>query len=106
MADDGPAESDELSELLHAQRAGVQVFWICGDTKQALAERLAIVLSEHLNDGDEYQLSYNAMRIGWENHPGRKAGIFAKGRSARTELFFEYSVIVTIRERRTREEGG
>lgn len=85
----------------------MQVFWICGDTKQALAERLAIVLSEHLEDGDEYQLSYNAMQVGWENHPGKNAGIFAKGRSARTELFFEYSVIVIIRERRSpREEGG
>lgn len=99
MVDEPTEPDDELSELLQASRPGVQVFWISGATKQALADRLAVVLSEHLSDGDDYQLSYNAMQSGWTNHPQQKGGIFGKDRAAHTELFFEYSVIVTIRER-------
>lgn len=100
MADDRP--HDDLSELVQASQPGIQVFWITGATKQAMAERLALILSEHVSPDHEYQLSYNAMQVGWDTPPAQKPGIFRAGNpNPRTTLHFEHTVIVTIRERTT-----
>src|SRR4051812_4012387 len=56
-------------ELVLAEEGGVRVFYIAAPTMQDLVDRLALVLGEHMRDGDELHVTYNAMQSGWTEHP-------------------------------------
>jgi hypothetical protein len=44
-----------------------------GASMQELVDRLALVLGEHMHDGDELHVTYNAMQYGWQEHPRPRA---------------------------------
>jgi hypothetical protein len=66
---------------------------------QELVDRLALVLSEHMHDDDELHVTYNAMQSGWQDHPPTKGGLARRAEPGWTELRFEYSAFVVLRER-------
>ena len=86
-------------ELVLAEEAGVRVFYISAPTMQDLVDRLALVLGEHMHDGDELHVTYNAMQSGWQNHAPRKGNLIRRPEAGWTELRFEYSAFVVLRER-------
>jgi hypothetical protein len=85
--------------VLAAAEGGVRVFWVVANTMQDLVDRLALVLGEHMADGDELHVTYNAMQSGWHNHPPVKGNLLRAPQPAWTELRFEYSTFVVLRER-------
>ena len=86
-------------ELVLAEEGGVRVFYIAAPTMQELVDRLALVLGEHMHDGDELHVTYNAMQSGWQEHPPTKGGLIRRPEAGWTELRFEYSAFVVLRER-------
>lgn len=94
LPDDAPA-----GELVLAEEGGVRVFYIAAPTIQELVDQLALVLGEHMHDGDELHVTYNAMQSGWQEHPPTKGGLIRQPKAGWTELGFEYSAFVVLRER-------
>lgn len=88
-------------ELVLAEEGGVRVFYIAAATMQELVNRLALVLGEHMHDGDELHVTYNAMQSGWTEHPAKKGHVMRKPEAGWTELHFEYSAFVVLRTRTT-----
>jgi hypothetical protein len=86
-------------ELVLAEEGGVRVFYIAAPTMQDLVDRLALVLGEHMRDGDELHVTYNAMQSGWTEHPAKKGHVMRKPEAGWTELHFEYSAFVVLRAR-------
>jgi hypothetical protein len=89
---DASGTPDPVSEVLVAVEGGVRVFWIAAATMQALVDRLALVLDEHMTADDELHVTYNAMQSGWQHHPARLM------QKEWTELHFEYSAFVVLRQ--------
>lgn len=82
--------------VLTSQHLGVRVWWITAPTLQEMVDRLAVVLGEHMQESDDLHVSYNGMQNGWQER--------AKVRLLReperwTELSFEYSALVILRDR-------
>lgn len=77
-----------------SEHLGVRVFCIAAPDAQGLADRLAVVLGEHMAADDEMHLTYNAIQSGWEHDPGRAGWL---GRSPHTQLFFEYTALLVLR---------
>jgi hypothetical protein len=94
LPDDAPA-----GELVLAEEGGVRVFYIAAPSMQELVDRLALVLGEHMHDGDELHVTYNAMQSGWTNHPPTKGHLLRAPEQGWTELHFEYSAFVVLRAR-------
>ena len=86
-------------ELVLAEEGGVRVFYISAPTMPDLVDRLALVLGEHMHDGDELHVTYNAMQSGWQEHPPTKGGLIRRPEAGWTELRFEYSAFVVLRPR-------
>lgn len=87
--------SAELPEgIVGSEHLGVRVFCISAADAQSLADRIAIVLGEHMAPDDEMHLTYNAIQSGWQHDPGRDGWL---GRDAHTQLFFEYSAMLVLR---------
>jgi hypothetical protein len=82
---DGTVDSEHL---------GVRVFCISAPDPQQLADRLALVLGEHMETDDQMHLTYNAIQSGWQHDPGREGW---RGRSPHTQLFFEYTALLVLR---------
>ena len=86
----------ELPEgIIASEHLGARVWFVTASSMQQLADLLAIVLGEHMDDHDELHVTYNAMQSGSRHHPG-KPGLLL-GRDPHTELFFEYSALVVLR---------
>ena len=97
---DQPREAEPWPEdLVLAEEAGVRVFYIAAPSMQELVDRLALVLGEHMHDDDELHVTYNAMQSGWQDHPPTKGGLARRAEPGWTELRFEYSAFVVLRER-------
>lgn len=77
-----------------AEHLGARVFCINGPDAQTLADRLAVVLGEHMASSDEMHLTYNAIQSGWQHDPGRAGRC---GQAPHTQLFFEYSALLVLR---------
>ncbi len=75
------------------------MFWIASETMQGLVDHLALVLGEHMATNDELHVTYNAMQSGWLDHPGRQGTIWQRAKAPWTELQFEYSTFVVLRDR-------
>lgn len=89
-------------DIILGEEGAVRVFWLAAENMQGLVDRLALVLSEHMGDGDELHVTYNAMQSGWEDHPARKGSIVNAPQAGWTELRFEYSAFVILRGGRAR----
>lgn len=77
-----------------SEHLGARVFCISAPDAQTLADRLALVLGEHMASDDEIHLTYNAIQSGWQHEPGHAGW---HGRPPHTELFFEYSAVLVLR---------
>jgi hypothetical protein len=86
-------------DVVMAHEPGVRVFWLKADDMQGLVDRLALVLSEHMTDGDELHVTYNAMQSGWQEHAGVRGSLVRSPKAPWTELMFEYSAFVILRGR-------
>jgi len=87
------SDGDRLDEqwpagVVMAQERGVRVFWITASDVQGLVERLALVLGEHMADGDELHVTYNAMQAGWQEHAPRKGSEMRAPAAGWTELMY------------------
>jgi hypothetical protein len=82
---DGTVGSDHL---------GARVFCISAPDAQTLADRLALILGEHMANDDDMHLTYNAIQSGWQHDAG---GDGLRSRQAHTQLFFEYSALLVLR---------
>ncbi len=81
--------------IVGSEHLGVRVWFLTAASMQQLADSLSVVLGEHMDEGDELHVTYNAMQSGSQHHPG-KPGLLG-GRDPYTELFFEYSALVVLR---------
>jgi CO/xanthine dehydrogenase Mo-binding subunit len=89
--------------IVGSEHLGARVFLISAADAQGLADRLAIVLGEHMEESDEMHLTYNAMQSGWHQDPGT-AGV--RGRRSHTQLFFEYTALLVLRARSAARSNG
>jgi hypothetical protein len=87
--------------ILAFEHLGVRVWWITAPTLQEMVDRRALVLGEHLLDSDDLLVSYNGMQKAWEEKA--KFKLFGPAQQW-TELEFEYSALVILRERSAREQ--
>ncbi|MGI8557617.1 MAG: hypothetical protein ACR2ND_04815 [Solirubrobacteraceae bacterium] len=66
----------ELSQLpdgtVGSQHLGVRIFSVCAPTMQELIDRIAVILGEHLDPGDELHVSFNSMQNGSQEHARAK----------------------------------
>ena len=85
--------------LVFAEEPGVRVFWVVAESMQSLVDRLALILSERMRDNDELHVTYNAMQSGWQHDPGHPGDWRHAPRTPYTNLHFEYSAFVVMRQR-------
>lgn len=98
MSDD-PADHDEpAGDVILAVEGGVRVFWVVAPTMPDLVTRMALVLGEHMTDDDELHVTYNAMQNGWQHHAAQPRRLTKPPTQDWTELQFEYSAFVVLRE--------
>jgi len=93
----GPHESGWPDDVVFAHEGAVRVVWVQAEEMQGLVDRLALVLSEHMQAGDELHVTYNAMQNGWVEHEPRKGSVLKPAKSGWTQLQFEYSAFVILR---------
>jgi len=94
------SESQEAGwpgDLVFAREGAVRVFWVQAEDMQGLVDRLALVLGEHMQAGDELHVTYNAMQNGWVEHQPEKGSVLRPGTPGWTQLQFEYSAFVILR---------
>ncbi len=87
--------------IVGSEHLGVRVFCISALDAQSLADRLAVVLGEHMATDDEMHLTYNAIQVGWQHDPGRAGW---PGRPAHTQLLFEHSALLVLRPPAQRDD--
>jgi hypothetical protein len=77
-----------------SEHLGVRVFSVSAPSMQELIDRMAVILGEHLDQGDELHVSFNSMQNGSQDHAGQK---LLQTPRPWTELFFEYSALLVLR---------
>ena len=97
MSDQHPEPDDRLTELTISEAGDVRVLWVKGSTMQALVDRVAVALQEHMRDHDELHVTYSSMQSGWTQRPGRPGSLLRDGVAPYTELSFEYSAFIVLR---------
>jgi hypothetical protein len=80
--------------IVGSEHLGARVFCISAPDAQTLADRLALVLGEHMASDDEMHLTYNAIQSGWHHEPGHGGWL---GHEPQTHLFFEYTALLVLR---------
>jgi hypothetical protein len=94
VSDELDNASGGLEGIVGSEHAGVRVWSVCAPTLQELIDRIAVILGEHMADGDQLHVSYNAMQIG-EQLVQRPHLLRAPEQW--TESFFEYSALLVLR---------
>jgi hypothetical protein len=91
-----PASPDELHalEAAAAEHQGVRVWSIIAPTQQELADRIALVLGEHMTDHDELHITHAVVQNGAETKSRRHV---LREDETWTELSFEYSAVIVLR---------
>jgi hypothetical protein len=87
-------DSELPQGAVSSQHVGLRVFCISAPDPQELADKVALVLGEHMAAHDQIHLTYNAVQTGWQHDPGRAGW---RGRPPHTQLFFEYSALLVLR---------
>jgi len=89
------SETSQLPDgTVGSQHLGVRVFSVTAPSMQELIDRMAVILGEHLDPGDELHISFNSMQNGSQEHA--RAKLLQTSRPW-TELFFEYSALLVLR---------
>lgn len=90
------SEPDDLRALEEAssEHDGVRVWSVTGPTQQALVDRVAVVLGEHMSDTDELHVTYTVVQNGSQE---RARGRLFRDSETWTELSFEYSALIVLR---------
>jgi hypothetical protein len=89
------AEPDHsLDQIVTSEHRGVRVWSIQASSMQELIDQLAIVLGEHMADGDELHVAYNGMQNGAQP---RQRHHLLRAPEQWTELQFEYSALIVLR---------
>ncbi len=83
--------------IVVGEQGAVRVFWLTAPHMQGLVDRLALVLSEHLDGGDELHVTYNAMQSAWRQHPPQTGSVLRPPAAGWTELCCEYSALAILR---------
>ena len=92
-------EFENLADgLIASAHLGVRVWSIRAASMQELIDQIAVVLGEHMAEGDELHISYDAMQTGAELR--RRDHLF-KAPEEWTERSFEYSALIVLRARTT-----
>jgi hypothetical protein len=68
-----------------------------------MVDRVAVVLGEHLQESDELHISYHGMQTGSEDKARFK---LFQAAEQWTELHFEYSALVVLRDRQAPTSQG
>jgi hypothetical protein len=98
------AEADHsLEQIVTSEHGGVRVWSIQSSSMQELIDQLAVVLGEHMADGDELHVAYNGMENGAEP---RQRNHLLRHPQQWTELQFEYSALIVLRARGSRGTAG
>jgi hypothetical protein len=88
------SEPDKLPDgTIGSQHLGVRVFSVSAPSMQELIDRIAVILGEHLDTGDELHVSFSSMQNGSQQHAGHK---LLQTPRPWTELFFEYSALLEM----------
>ena len=93
MSDELP---DGIEGTIGSEHLGVRVWSMRGATMQELIDQIAMVLGEHMADGDELHVSYSSMQAGQEL---RERGHLLRAAEQWTETLLEYSALVVLRSR-------
>lgn len=90
------SEREDLAGLeeLTSEHRGVRIWSVQGPSQQALIDRIAVILGEHMADGDELHITYAVVQNGSED---RTKFRFLREPDVWTELFFEYSALLILR---------
>ncbi len=92
--------SDEVDDVgleeVSSQHLGVRVWSVQAASQRALIDRVAVLLGEHMADGDELHVTYAVVENGSQAHV--KARLLGAP-AVWTELYFEYSALIVLRSR-------
>jgi hypothetical protein len=91
MSDD---PNDVGLEEASSQHLGVRVWSVNAPSQQALIDRVAVVLGEHMADGDELHITYAVVQNGSEERVRPRV---LREPEVHTELYFEYSALIVLR---------
>ncbi len=94
MSDELDNSFGALEGIVGSEHAGVRVWSVSAPTLQELIDRIAVILGEHMADGDQLHVSSNAMQTG-EQLVQRPHLLRAPEQW--TESFFEYSALLVLR---------
>ena len=98
---------NESAPILIGEERGLRTWMCAGPDRLALMRTVHDVIAEHAREDDDVRVSYTAMQVGWTQHPEIPAARRCAAQPAWTELFFEYSALIIIRDRRAPSaEGG
>lgn len=92
MTDD-PNDLSGLEEAV-GEHQGVRVWSVTGPSQQALVDRVAVLLGEHMGDGDELHVTYAVIQNGSQDRSRQR--LFREPETW-TELYFEYSALLVLR---------
>lgn len=77
-----------------SQHLGVRVWSVLAASQQDLTDRVAVVLGEHMADGDELHVTYAVVQNGSQEHVRPR---LLRDPEVWTELYFEYSALLILR---------
>jgi hypothetical protein len=86
-------EHPELAEA-NSEHAGTRVWSVTGVSQQALVDRVAVVLGEHMAADDELHVTYAAIQNGSAE---RARPRLFRDPERWIELSFEYSALIVLR---------
>jgi hypothetical protein len=90
------ADLNDLEGLEQAvsEHNGVRVWSVLATSQQHLADRVAVVLGEHMTDQDELHVTYAVVQNGSQPRTKRR---LLREPDTWTELSFEYSAMIILR---------
>ena len=97
------ADPQPLEQIVSSEHLGVRVWSVQASSMRELIDQIAVVLGEHMADGDELHVSFDGMQNGSEL---RQRHHLLKAAETWTELYFEYSALIVLRARGGRDARG
>jgi hypothetical protein len=88
-----PVDRPELAEA-DSEHAGVRVWSVTGTSQQALVDRVAVVLGEHMGNDDELHVTYAVVQNGSQERARTRV---LREPDRWIELTFEYSALIVLR---------
>jgi hypothetical protein len=92
--------------IVGAEEQGVRVFWLAAATMPDLVARLALVLGEHMADGDELHVTYNACNQALDRRRLPATAVSGPTSTSNTAPSWCYVPTPRARRRRPRRAAG